>query len=157
MLLLLCTLPTAAWAGVQNRPLRYTPPLGGLSDPMLELEKKVDDALSLVVEGLRSALGVGQRVQTGAGGLAPAYVGTWSKSGIVGADAFLDEAMGVPWMKRRAAITGKQTQRLWLEGKGVRLAITDLRGTKTYDLIPDGKPHRGRGFMGLQVRQRVFP
>lgn len=37
----------------------------------------------------------------------------------------------------------------------VMLSMTDLRGSKLYTMIPDGQPHRGRGFMGLPVETRV--
>lgn len=129
------------------------PPLHLLSDPMLRLEKRLDQTFAAAVAALHNALPFGQAGLTDGHGHLPAYIGTWTKTGIVNADEFLDKAMGVPWMKRRAAITGKQTQRLTLlDDHIIRLAITDLRGTKTYDLIPDGKPHKGKGFMSLPVR-----
>jgi hypothetical protein len=143
---------TAAASDARRAPIR--PPLHMLSGPMLRLEKRIDEAFAAAAAAVRSRLPFAPRqgLTDGQGHL-PAYIGTWSKTGIVNADEFLDKAMGVPWVKRRAAITGKQTQRLaLLEGSNIcRLAITDLRGTKTYDLIPDGKPHKGKGFMSLPV------
>jgi hypothetical protein len=153
-LVLFGTMAIATISASDVRRLPIRPPLRFFSEPMLQLEKRIDQTFAAAVAALRNALPFGQPELTDGRGHLPAYIGTWTKTGIVNADEFLDKAMGVPWMKRRAAITGKQTQRLTLvDGHIVRLAITDLRGTKTYDLIPDGKPHKGNGFMSLPVRR----
>ena len=150
--------PAAPLAADAHRPAlpAFRPPLRALSEPMLRFERALDGAVATAAGALNPTTWLRGRGSGGSAGEAP-YLGTWTKCRIVGADAFLEEAMGVPWVKRRAAVRGRQTQVLSMQGKVVHLSIADLRGTKRYTMVLDGSPQRGKGFCGLPVETRVTP
>ena len=85
----------------------------------------------------------------------PEFVGSWKKARTHNMDPFLDRAMGVPWMQRRLAVKGKQKQVLTMRGGTIYMVQTDARGSKTHEMIPNGKLVRGKGFMSLPVERRV--
>lgn len=126
----------------------------------LELQKR----LTLVVDGTRANLDkVGATLQhwitmlPSKAKAKPTLRGTWVKASTSNLDEFLDRAMGVPWLKRRAALNGAQTQALAIDDSigVVELRMTDLRGTKLYTMRPDGKTYVARGFMDLPCDQCV--
>ena len=85
----------------------------------------------------------------------PEFEGYWKTHHSEDLEDYLERAMGVGYLKRSVAAKASQWQRLYQVGDVVHLEISDRRGTSKYTIKPDGRPHSGKGFMRLPMRQRA--
>jgi len=115
--------------------------------PLTERLQQIRDELQLRVDRVLGRGSVGGETAQ------PQFAGSWKTASTEGMDEYLDQAMGVGYLKRKIACKASQQQRLWQEGSIVHLEMTDKRGTAKFVIRPDGKTYPGKGFMKLPMKQ----